>query len=393
MDRRTAYTSRRTASLKKSWIGMALLGAVIGLVLLVWLLGPDQSPVARSPLADDTPARPAPSAALPSAAPAPASAVTAPRRIYPYSIIPGGVADREQLASVIKTDKVVAEHYSSFAVGKAFALTVSKPRAVYVSYRKGDQVYWTARKLMLVEGEILLSDGRSEMRARCANRISDVPQFPVAPDEPAAEEFDSVLAIAMDPDDSGFNGTDPGAGGAMYGTRLALAGSQSQSDSNPARVSRGSGAPAARAPFSGRTSNAATAGTPTVVAPSKGEGTGGGTPGPSTPPGTELPTPTTPGVPPPAPDGTTPSLPDGPGAPPPASPGGEVPPPGGELPPGIPETPVPPLLPPESPPLPPTDLPPAPGVPVHELPEPATLGLFAAAFAAMLLLRRKRARN
>ncbi|NNG21413.1 VPLPA-CTERM sorting domain-containing protein [Telluria aromaticivorans] len=133
----------------------------------------------------------------------------APRRIYPYSIVPGGVAGQAELKRIIRTDKVVAEHYATFNVDKAHPVTVSKPRAVHVSYRKGDKVYWTAKKVMLAEGETLLSDGSNEMRARCANRISDVAQFPVEAQEPSAEVLDSVVdeeayGLAGDKDDAAF---------------------------------------------------------------------------------------------------------------------------------------------------------------------------------------------
>jgi hypothetical protein len=125
-------------------------------------------------------------AATAAAAPAPAllpvaaeAAPAAVRRVYPYSIVPGGVTDRIELARAVMSDEVVAAHYAGFALDKASLRTVTRARAVYVSYRKGDQVYWTARKVMLAEGEGVLSDGRNEIRARCGNRISDTPQLPV----------------------------------------------------------------------------------------------------------------------------------------------------------------------------------------------------------------------
>ena len=117
------------------------------------------------------------------------------RRIYPYSVVPGGVSGQAELKRVIRTDRVVAAHYASFDVDKARPVVVEKPRAVHVSYRKGDKVYWTARKVMLAEGETLLSDGSNEMRARCANRISDVPQYPVEAHQPAMEELDQAIEV------------------------------------------------------------------------------------------------------------------------------------------------------------------------------------------------------
>jgi hypothetical protein len=142
------------------------------------------------------------------ASPAPAPA----RRIYPYSIVPGGVTSRAELAHAVMADKVVAAHYAGFAVDKASLRTVARARAVYVSYRKGEQVYWTARKVTLAEGESILSDGQNDIRARCGNRISDTPQLPVevkGPDEkeldtftePVAQAGDGALReVAFDPD-------------------------------------------------------------------------------------------------------------------------------------------------------------------------------------------------
>jgi hypothetical protein len=131
------------------------------------------------------------------ASPAPAPA----RRIYPYSIVPGGVTSRADLAHAVMADKVVAAHYAGFAVDKASLRTVPKARAVYVSYRKGEQVYWTARKVTLAEGESILSDGQNDIRARCGNRISDTPQLPVevkGPDEKELDSFTESVAQAGD---------------------------------------------------------------------------------------------------------------------------------------------------------------------------------------------------
>lgn len=119
------------------------------------------------------------------------------RKMYPFSIVPGGVLSRDELARVVKSDKVAAAHYADFAVDKAHPVRVAKARAVYVSYRKNGQVYWTSKKVMLAEGETLLSDGTSEIRTRCGNRISDTPRLPVGANEPSPQ----VLDTAMDADE------------------------------------------------------------------------------------------------------------------------------------------------------------------------------------------------
>jgi hypothetical protein len=124
------------------------------------------------------------------------------RRVYPYSIVPGGLANRQELQHAIVADKVVAVHYATFDAARATVETVRKARAVYVSYRKGDKVYWTAKRLHLAEGETLLSDGQNEIRGRCGNRISDTPRQPVEAKGPSEEELDAAVEVAQDGDGS-----------------------------------------------------------------------------------------------------------------------------------------------------------------------------------------------
>lgn len=166
-----------------------LAGACAGVAVcaMAFGVGPDGDPVSAAMPVLEMPA------ALKVAAPAADTAAPA-RRVYRYSVVPGGAANQAELAHVIRTDKVVAAHYAGFDVDKARPVTVTAPRAVYVSYRKGDNIYWTSRKVMLQAGETLLTDGKNEMRARCANRISDTPHFPVEAHGPRLEALDTLEA-------------------------------------------------------------------------------------------------------------------------------------------------------------------------------------------------------
>jgi hypothetical protein len=173
-------------------VAVAALLAVTGCVAFLLHQQPRQPGQAAVTVA--APAAPMPAVLRVAAEAAPAEA----RRVYPYSIVPGGVTDRIELARAVMADRVVAAHYAGFAIDKASLRTVDKARAVYVSYRKGDQVYWTARKVMLNEGESVLSDGQNEIRARCGNRISDTPQLPVEVKGPDEHELDTPIAQAQD---------------------------------------------------------------------------------------------------------------------------------------------------------------------------------------------------
>ena len=429
--RHTAYTRRleQTSQREKTLGALAVLGVAIGIAgVLMPPLNIDWSEPAAESGDAVVGAAPTVSATAPVA-----REQGAARRVYPYSIIPGGVADKEELARVIRADRTVAAHYAGFDVANVRAVTVTAPRAVYVSYRKGEQVYWTRKKLMLAPGETLLTDGANEMRARCANRISDVPMFPVESHGPTESELDSFvteatvegsnMAVAAAPLD-GFGEEGGGGYGTTsfpYGAGLALPvdparpyarspgappmpGARIPGTSNGGTL-RGAEAPrgdsgtgtetGATPPVSGGTTTPP-AGTPVAAEPTTeptpGSDGGTGQPIVPTPVQTPVPTPTPTPTPTPGSDGGS----GEPATPTPQSPGA-----GPQAPSSPPELPPPstPELPPSTPPLPGApDTPVGPGNPgapivvpgaPAEVPEPGTLWLGAAAFAAMLWMRRK----
>jgi hypothetical protein len=102
------------------------------------------------------------------------------RPVYPYSIIPGGVASAAELRAAVAHDPVVAAHYAAFGLANARVFQVQEARSVYVSYRKGDDIFWTSKKLRLAAGETLITDGQYISRTRCGNQISDEPRMPVS---------------------------------------------------------------------------------------------------------------------------------------------------------------------------------------------------------------------
>jgi hypothetical protein len=107
--------------------------------------------------------------------------------VFPYSVVPGGVRDSEALRAAVLGDPVVAAHYSDFKLANYRLMKLAAPESVYVSYRLGNKIYWTQRKLTLVRGEILVTDGEHFARARCGNRISEVPVDDISPYEPPEE--------------------------------------------------------------------------------------------------------------------------------------------------------------------------------------------------------------
>jgi hypothetical protein len=122
------------------------------------------------------------------------------RPLFPYSVIPGGVRDRRELANALRNDPIVARHYADFDVAKARVVRLDRDEAVYVSYRLGDRIYWTSRRLALLKGEAMLTDGEHEARTRCGNRISAAPESPVSQGQPGPAAFESPVPDPIGPD-------------------------------------------------------------------------------------------------------------------------------------------------------------------------------------------------
>ena len=112
------------------------------------------------------------------------------RPVYPYSVVPGGVEDARELKWVAEHDPIVAAHYAGFDYDHARVVRLVLARTAYVSYRIGGRVYWTRRRVALHKGEKVITDGRMTARARCANRIEEVPQQATSSSEPPVAKFE-----------------------------------------------------------------------------------------------------------------------------------------------------------------------------------------------------------
>ncbi len=115
------------------------------------------------------------------------------RPVYPYSVVPGGVEDAKELKWVAEHDPVVAAHYAGFDYDHAQVVRLTLARTVYVSYRIGNRIYWTRRRVRLHKGEHLITDGKMTARSRCANRVEETPQQEASPAEPPVQKFDEPV--------------------------------------------------------------------------------------------------------------------------------------------------------------------------------------------------------
>lgn len=113
--------------------------------------------------------------------------------VYPYSVVPGGVKDPDQLRNAALRDDVVRRHYTHFDFSHARLVRATEARQVYLSYRIRDTVFWTRKKISLHAGELLLTDGKITARARCGNQVSDSAKPEVSDEEPAQDVLDEPV--------------------------------------------------------------------------------------------------------------------------------------------------------------------------------------------------------
>ena len=115
-------------------------------------------------------------------------------RPYPYSVVPGGVKDPDDLRYAALRDYVVRRHYARFNYSHARLVRATEAREVYLSYRIRDSIFWTRRRIRLHLGELLLTDGKITARARCGNQISDTAKPDVSDEEPDQDILDRPVA-------------------------------------------------------------------------------------------------------------------------------------------------------------------------------------------------------
>lgn len=119
------------------------------------------------------------------------------RLVYPYSVIPGGIKTIADLKLAIADDPVVARQFQGFDFQHAHLVQVAQKQSMFVSYRVGQKVYWTRKKLALHPGETLVSDGNITARTRCGNRVSKAPLDTGSPVEPPEEAFNQPYAAMI----------------------------------------------------------------------------------------------------------------------------------------------------------------------------------------------------
>lgn len=111
------------------------------------------------------------------------------RKVFPYSIVPGGAADVLQ-AKWAMADPAVKANYTNVDFSHLRQETLKTNLKGYVSYRWGEKIYWTKKALTLRAGETIFTDGVHIVRGRCLNCYSALPMNPTRPTEPTEKVLD-----------------------------------------------------------------------------------------------------------------------------------------------------------------------------------------------------------
>jgi len=118
------------------------------------------------------------------------------RKVYPYSLVAGG-ARTVQEAKRLMREPAVRDHYAAVDLSHLKQVTLTSDLVGYVSYRYGDKIYWTAKKLRLKAGETVFTDGQHIVRGRCLNCYSAYPMMPIRHNEPSESTMNTPLEVPL----------------------------------------------------------------------------------------------------------------------------------------------------------------------------------------------------
>jgi hypothetical protein len=118
------------------------------------------------------------------------------RKVYPYSIMPGG-ADNLRDAKRLMSDPAIKANYANVDLAQLKQVKLTTNLTGYVSYRWGEKIYWTKKRLTLRAGETVFTDGKNIVRGRCLNCYSALPMAPIRSNEPTELVFDAPVEMPV----------------------------------------------------------------------------------------------------------------------------------------------------------------------------------------------------
>jgi hypothetical protein len=116
------------------------------------------------------------------------------RKVFPYSVVPGG-AETLDAAKRAMSDPAVKAQYANLDFGSLKQVKLTRSLEGYVSYRFGEEIYWTSRPVTLRPGEIVFTDSIHLVRGRGLNCFSAHPTLPTRVNEPTEKELDTPVEM------------------------------------------------------------------------------------------------------------------------------------------------------------------------------------------------------
>ncbi len=118
------------------------------------------------------------------------------RKVYPFSIVPGGVENLDEAKRAMQ-DRTIQANYSEVDFANLRQVKLKKDLSGYVSYRWDEKIYWTSSQVTLRAGETVFTDGVYLVRARCLNSFSPFLMLPIQSNEPTEQVFDTPAEIPV----------------------------------------------------------------------------------------------------------------------------------------------------------------------------------------------------
>ena len=118
------------------------------------------------------------------------------RKVFPYSIVPGGAENLDEARRAM-IDPGVKTNYAGIDFKKLRQVKLRANLSGYVSYRLDEKIYWTSKMLTLRAGETVFTDGIYLVRGRDMNCFSPRAMLPVNANEPAEKVLDTPVEMPV----------------------------------------------------------------------------------------------------------------------------------------------------------------------------------------------------
>ena len=127
-----------------------------------------------------------------------------------FALLRGGFSSVNEFFERVHDDPVLHDFYGDCADRNASMFPLSEDITAFSTFRKGDNIKWAQRPLLIKKGEYVITFCGKTVLARCGNLISVFPMQPSEDVPPAlleapAEVPDAPLTLVADPAPSSAN--------------------------------------------------------------------------------------------------------------------------------------------------------------------------------------------